>query len=293
MTLPKKTTLSSLAEKVASSTPLTMITCYDYSMAHWVERAGIDMVLVGDSLGMTMLGYDSTLPVTMEDIIRHGRAVRKGAPTRWLIADMPYMSYQPSDEKAIESAGRLMAQTASDAVKLEGGREVAERVRAIADAGIPVMGHLGLTPQSASALGGFRLQGKTAAKAFRIIDDARVLEDAGAFSILLELVPDRVCEIVTRRASIPIISLGAGPRAHGQLLIFHDALGLYPNFKPRMARVFADAGQLILTGLETYAREVSEGAFPCDENTFRMSDEERDALERLLGSVTEEPEVLP
>ncbi len=232
-----KVTITTLFQKVASGTPITWLTGYDYPTAYFHEQAGIDMILVGDSLGMTMLGYDSTLPVTMEDMIRHTQAVRRGAPTAFVIGDMPYMSYQPSVETAIRNAGRFMAETGCDAVKLEGGAEMADRVAGIVAAGIPTMGHLGLTPQSASALGGFHLQGKGALQAKKIADDAKALEEAGAFAILLELVPDRLCQLITERADNCIImSLGSGPHAHGQLLIYHDLFGLYPKFTPRMAK---------------------------------------------------------
>lgn len=279
----KKVTLPMLFDKMAKGIPLTMITCYDYPMAYLVEQAGIDMVLVGDSLGMTMLGYDSTLPVTMDDMIRHAQAVRRGTPNSWLIGDMPYMSYQPSDETAVRNAGRFMAEAGCDGIKLEGGQEVVPRVRAIVAAGIPVMGHLGLTPQSASSLGGFRLQGKTAKQAKKIIDDARALEEAGAMSILLEMVPDRVCALITERASIPIISLGSGPHAHGQLLIFHDMFGLYPKFTPKMAKKFGDAGKVIADGLKQYVAEVTSRVFPEPERYFGMKDEEYEELLRLLA----------
>ncbi len=278
----KKVSLRDLAARKASGVPITMITCYDYSMAHFVEEAEVDMVLVGDSLGMTMLGYSGTLPVTMDDMVRHIQAVRRGCPTGWVVGDMPYMSYQPSDETAVRNAGRLMAETQCDAVKLEGGREMAGRVRAAVEAGIPVMGHLGLTPQSVSALGGFRVQGREAGQASRIVEDARILEEAGAFAILLELVPDRVCEIVTARATVPIISLGSGPHADGQLLIFHDMFGLYPNFTPRMAKQYADAGAVIRDGLHRYVSEVRARQFPEPTNWFRIKDEEIDELKRRL-----------
>jgi len=279
----KKLTISGLFKKVAEGKPITWLTCYDYPTAYMQEQAGVDMILVGDSLGMTMLGYDSTLPVTMDDMIRHTAAVRRGAPNTWLIGDMPYMSYQPSVETAIRNAGRFMAEAGCDAIKLEGGSAVCDRVRAIANAGIPVVGHLGLTPQSASALGGFRLQGKTAEAAKKIIEDAKALEQAGVFMILLEMVPDRVCQIITERAeNCLIMSLGSGPYAHGQLLIYHDAFGLYPKFKPRMAKVFADAGAVIRSGLESYVREVSDKTFPAPENWFGMADEEYDELIKLL-----------
>jgi len=283
MTDRKKVTLPMLFDKMTKGIPITMITCSDYPMAYLVEQAGLDIVLVGDSLGMTMLGYDSTLPVTMDDMIRHAQAVRRGTPNSWLIGDMPYMSYQPSDETAVRCAGRFMAEAACDGIKLEGGQEITPRVRAIVAAGIPVMGHLGLTPQSVSSLGGFRLQGKSAKQAKKIIDDARALEDAGAMAILLELVPDRVCQLITERASIPIISLGSGPHAHGQLLIFHDMFGLYPKFTPKMAKKYGDAGKVIGDGLKQYVAEVTNRIFPEPERYFGIKDEEYEELLRLLA----------
>lgn len=278
----KKMTLPGLFKLVAEGKPLTWLTCYDYPTAYFQEQAGIDMILVGDSLGMTMLGYDSTLPVTMDDMIRHSAAVRRGAPNVWLVGDMPYMSYQPSVETAIRNAGRFMAEAGCDSIKLEGGAEMADRIAGIVRAGIPAIGHLGLTPQSASALGGFRLQGKGAAQAKKILDDAKALEEAGAFCILLEMVPDRLCQLITRQAKHCIImSLGSGPHAHGQLLIYHDAFGLYPRFKPRMAKVFANAGAVISEGLSAYVREVTDKTFPAPENWFGMPDEEYDELLRM------------
>jgi 3-methyl-2-oxobutanoate hydroxymethyltransferase len=279
----KKITLPYLFEKMARGEPLTWLTAYDYPTAHFQEQAGVEMILVGDSLGMTMLGYDSTLPVTMEDMIRHTQAVRRGAPSAFLIGDMPYMSYQPSNETAVRNAGRFMAEAGCDAVKLEGGTEMAERVRAIVGAGIPTMGHLGLTPQSASALGGFRLQGKEAQRARKIFNDARALQEAGVFGILLELVPDRLCSLITERAEHCIImSLGSGPQAHGQLLIYHDLFGLYPKFTPRMAKVYADAGKVILDGLREYVAEVKGQTFPQPENYFGMPDEQYEELLTLV-----------
>jgi len=253
----KKLTIPGLFKKASEGKPITWLTCYDYPTAHFQDQAGMDMILVGDSLGMTMLGYDSTLPVTLEDSIRHTQAVRRGAPNVFIVGDMPYMTYQPSVETAIRCAGRLMAETGCDAIKLEGGTSMADRIKGIVDAGIPAIGHLGLTPQSASALGGFRVQGKSASLAKKIIDDAKALEKAGAFMILLEMVPDRVCQIITERAeNCLIMSLGSGPHAHGQLLIYHDMFGLFPNFKPRMAKVYGNAGEVILNGLKQYVDEV-------------------------------------
>ena len=278
-----KVTLPYLFEKVAKGEPISWLTCYDYPTAYFQEQAGIEMILVGDSLGMTMLGFDSTLPVKMDDMIRHASAVRRGAPNVFLVGDMPYMSYQASNEMAVLNAGRFMAEAGCDAIKLEGGAAMAPRIKAITDAGIPAIGHLGLTPQSVAALGGFRLQGKSAALAKTIVDDARALEQAGAIAVLLELVPDRVCKLITERAENCIImGLGSGVHAHGQLLIYHDMFGLYPKFKPKMAKVFGNAGEVILNGLKDYHEEVKAGKFPARENWFGMKDEEFENLQKLV-----------
>jgi 3-methyl-2-oxobutanoate hydroxymethyltransferase len=279
----KKHTLPTLFKKVADGVPITWLTCYDYPTAYLQEKAGIDMILVGDSLGMTILGYDGTLPVTMDAMILHTQAVRRGAPNTFVIGDMPYMSYQPSVETAIRNAGRFMAEASCDAIKLEGGTEMCDRVRGTVQAGIPTIGHLGLTPQSASALGGFRVQGRGAEQAKRIMDSAKALEEAGTFMILLEMVPDAVCKLITERAKNCIImSLGSGPHAHGQLLIYHDMFGLYPKFKPRMAKVFGNAGEVILNGLTQYVNEVTGRTFPQKENYFTMPEEEYKKLLTML-----------
>ena len=278
-----KINLPYLFEKVERGEPITWLTCYDFPTAHLQEKAGIEMILVGDSLGMTMLGFDSTLPVKMDDMIRHASAVRKGAPNVFLVGDMPYMSYQPSNELAVLNAGRFMAEAGCDAIKLEGGAAMAPRIKAITDAGIPAIGHLGLTPQSVAALGGFKLQGKSAALAKTIADDAKAIEKAGAVAILLELVPDRLCELITERAENCIImGLGSGLHAHGQLLIYHDMFGLYPKFKPKMAKMFANAGEVILNGLKAYHDEVKTKVFPARENWFGMQDAEFNHLKKLL-----------
>jgi len=279
----KKITLPYLFKKVTDGQPISWLTCYDYPTAYLQEQAGIEMILVGDSLGMTMLGYDSTLPVTMEDMVRHTQAVRRGAPTAFVVGDMPYMTYQPSIESAIRNAGRFMAECGCDAIKLEGGAAMADRIKGIVDAGIPAIGHLGLTPQSVSSLGGFRVQGKSASLAKKILDDAKILENAGAFCILLEMVPDRLCRLITERAKNCIImSLGSGPDAHGQLLIYHDMFGLYPKFKPKMAKVYANAGEVILGGLKSYHDEVINGKFPTSDNWFDMQDDEFEELKKML-----------
>ena len=283
MTDRKKVTLRTLFNKAAKGEPISWLTCYDYPTAHFQEQAEMDMLLVGDSLGMTMLGYDGTLPVTMEDMIRHTQAVRRGAPTAFLVGDMPYMSYQASVESAVLNAGRFMAEANCDAIKLEGGHVMADQMRAIVNAGIPAIGHLGLTPQSVAALGGFRVQGRGADQAKEIIDDAKALEEAGAFCILLEMVPDRVTKIITERAEdCLIMSLGSGPDAHGQLLIFHDMFGLYPKFTPKMAKVYGNAGEVLQNGLIQYNKEVKDKTFPKKENWFTMSDDEFKDLQGLL-----------
>ncbi|NOQ39903.1 MAG: 3-methyl-2-oxobutanoate hydroxymethyltransferase [Anaerolineales bacterium] len=279
----KKITIRTLFDKAAKGEPISWLTCYDYPTAYFQEEAGMDMLLVGDSLGMTMLGYDGTLPVTMDDMIRHTQAVRRGAPTTFLVGDMPYMSYQASNESAVLNAGRFMAEANCDAIKLEGGQVMADRMRAIVAAGIPAVGHLGLTPQSVAALGGFRVQGRGADQAKEIIDDAKALEEAGAFCILLEMVPDRVTKIITERAqNCLIMSLGSGPDAHGQLLIFHDMFGLYPKFTPKMAKVYGNAGEVLQNGLIQYNKEVKDKTFPKKENWFTISDDEFKQLQELL-----------
>jgi 3-methyl-2-oxobutanoate hydroxymethyltransferase len=283
MTERKKITIRTLFDKVEKGEPISWLTCYDYPTAYFQEEAGVDMILVGDSLGMTMLGYDSTLPVTMNDMIRHTQAVRRGAPNVFLVGDMPYMTYQPSVEEAIRNAGRFMAEASCDAIKLEGGAEMADRITGVRAAGIPVIGHLGLTPQSVAALGGFKVQGRGAQQAKKIIEDAKALEQAGAFAILLEMVPDRVCKIITERSKDCIIlSLGSGSDAHGQLLIYHDMFGLYPKFKPKMAKVFGNAGEVILNGLKDYVEEVKDKTFPQPENWFTIKDEEYEELMKLM-----------
>lgn len=279
-----KTTLPGLFRKKDRGEVISMITCYDYPTAFFQEQAGVDVILVGDSLGMTVLGYDTTLPVTMDDMVRHSQAVRRGAPDTWMVVDMPYMSYQPSVETAVRSAGRLMAETECDAVKLEGGAAMATRISALVAAGIPVMGHLGLTPQSASALGGFRLQGKTATAGRQIVRDAKILEEAGAYSIVIEVVPQEVCKIVNENAeSSIIISQGSGPHADGQLLIYNDMFGLFPRFRPRMAKVYAEVGKQITEGISIFVKEVGAREYPKSENWFSMAEAEKKEFIRLIS----------
>jgi 3-methyl-2-oxobutanoate hydroxymethyltransferase len=282
MTERGKVTLPQLFEMKQRGEKITMITAYDYPTGVWAERAGIDIVLVGDSMAMTVLGYSTTLPATMAELISHSQAVTRGCKTSFVLGDMPYMSYQPSIEMAVQNAGRFMSEGGCDGVKLEGGITMADRVEAIVNAGIPVMGHLGLTPQSMSMLGGFKVQGKDALMAKRIIDDAKVLEEAGVFAVLLECVPAKVSKLITERAEIPIISIGAGPDCDGQLLIFHDMFGLYPAFTPKFAKQYADVGETIVQGLKRYAEEVREGLFPEPKHCFTISDQQYEELLKIL-----------
>jgi 3-methyl-2-oxobutanoate hydroxymethyltransferase len=278
----EKVTIPHLLEKRAKAEPITMLTCYDYPTALLEEKAGVDIILVGDSVGMTVYGHATTLPVTMDIMIAHCQAVRRGAPGALLIGDMPYLSYQISVTEAVRNAGRFMQEAACDAVKLEGGRSMAAVFRALTDAGIPAMGHLGLTPQSLAMLGGFRAQGRDAEAALRVIEDAAILERAGAFAILLEAVPPEVGEEATRRASIPIISIGAGPGCDGQLLIVHDLLGFFEAFTPRFVKKYADLNRTMLEAFQAYLSDVSGRRFPAPEHCYPMKKGELEKLASLL-----------
>jgi len=264
---------------------ITYLTCYDYLTAKYQERAGVDMILVGDSMGMVALGYDTTFPVTMDDMIRACQAVRRGAPNTFIVGDMPYMSYQISDEQAVENAGRFIKEAGCDAIKLEGCTPaIAGRVRAISEAGILVSGHLGLTPQFAGQLGGYKAQGKTADTALKLLEQAAEIEKAGAAMILIEGVPAVVGKAITERAGIPILGIGAGSHTHGQLLIYADMVGLYDNFTPKFVKKYADVGAELFKGFEAYIKEVHAGTFPDDvEHTYKISDEETKKLEELLS----------
>ena len=279
----KKVAIPTLHGKKARGEPITMVTAYDYPGALAADAAGIDMILVGDSLGMVVLGYESTVPVTMDEMIIHTTAVKRGAKFAFIVGDMPFLSYQTDCKEAIRNAGRFMKEGGCDAVKLEGGAEMAGTLKAIVDAGIPVMGHIGLTPQSASKLGGYRVQGKTARAALKLIDDALALEQAGAFSLVLETVPDRVAELVSQRLSIPTIGIGAGAGCDGQVLVFHDLLGYFDRFSPRHNKRYANIRETIVNALNQYRSEVESRAFPTAENSFAIDDAEYDALAAELS----------
>lgn len=270
----KKVTTLTFRQKKERGEPITMLTGYDYPTALALDKAGIDSILVGDSLGMVALGYETTLPVTMDEMLHHARAVSRGAKSALLIGDLPFMSYQVSTEEALRNAGRLLQQGGMDAVKLEGGRERADAVRAIVNAGIPVMGHIGLTPQSVNQLGGFRAQGKTASAAKRLLKDAQILEEAGAFSVVLEAVPARLAEYISKQISIPTIGIGAGVGCDGQVLVVHDLLGLFDRFTPKFVRQYANLHETLHNAFSEYIDDVESKRFPAAEHTVEMKDEE-------------------
>ncbi|HET7011739.1 MAG TPA: 3-methyl-2-oxobutanoate hydroxymethyltransferase [Anaerolineales bacterium] len=280
----KKVTTLSLRQKKARGEPITMLTAYDFATAQAIDRAGLDTILVGDSLGMVVLGYQNTLPVTMEDMLHHCRAVARGATTALLIGDMPFLSYQVSTEEALRNAGRFLQDGGMDAVKLEGGRERRDAVEAIVGAGIPVMGHLGLTPQSVHQLGGFRPQAREAAAAVRLVEDALILEDAGCFGLVLESIPGRLAELVSKRLSIPTIGIGAGIGCDGQVLVTHDLLGLFDRFTPKFVRRYADLHGVMAQAFQAYKQDVEQRAFPGAEHTVDMTDEEWQAVTRAVGT---------
>jgi 3-methyl-2-oxobutanoate hydroxymethyltransferase len=274
----KKVTTLALRQKKERGEPITMLTAYDYPTALAMDQAGVDVILVGDSLAMVVLGYENTLPVTMEEMLHHSRAVARGAKSALLIGDMPFMSYQVSVEEATRNAGRFLQQGGMDAVKLEGGRERAEAVQRITSAGIPVMGHIGLTPQSINQLGGFRAQGKTAIAARRLVEDALVLEEAGCFSLVLESVPARLAELISKKISIPTIGIGAGVGCDGQVLVTHDLLGLFDRFTPKFVKKYADFHHEMQRAFTDYIEDVETRRFPAQEHTVEMDDKEWDAL---------------
>ena len=259
---------------------LAMLTAYDFPSARLVAEAGIDLILVGDSLGMVVLGYGSTLPVTMDDMVHHTKATRRGAPEAFVIADLPFLSYG-TPEQALANAARLMKEAGADSVKLEGGVEIVPIVEALARAGVPVLGHVGLTPQTASALGGYKLQGKDEENARRIMEGAQALERAGCWGVVLELVPSPLARLVTERIGIPTIGIGAGAHCDGQVLVFHDLVGLFSGFTPSFVKRYTEAGAAIKDAVARYAADVRNGSFPAEGQSFGMKDE---VLKRLHGS---------
>ncbi len=278
----KKVTTATFRQKKERGDPITMLTAYDYPTAQAEDRAGIDSILVGDSLAMVVLGYQNTLSVTMEDMLHHAKAVSRGAKYALLIGDMPFMSYQASAEDAVRNAGRFLQEAGMEAIKLEGGRERLDAVRAIVNAGIPVMGHLGLTPQSVNMMGGFRPQGKTASAAKRLYEDALLLEEAGCFSIVLESVPARLAQLISQKLSIPTIGIGAGVGCDGQVLVAHDLLGLFDRFTPRFVKKYADLHGEMQRAFTDYIEDVQHRDFPGTEHSVSMDEREWEELMREI-----------
>ena len=279
----KKVTILSLKNKKEKGEPITMLTAYDYPTGLLVDQAGIDIILVGDSLAMVVLGHENTVAVTMDEMLHHCKAVARGAKNPLLVGDMPFMSYQVDVKEAIRNAGRFLKEGGMDVVKLEGGRDMASTVKGIVDAGIPVMGHIGLTPQTISKLGGYRVQGKDVATAKALIDDGLALEEAGAFSLILEAIPGPVARLITERVSIPTIGIGAGPDCDGQVLVIHDLIGLFDRFVPKFVKQYANIFSSITEALESYRDEVVAGTFPGPEHGYSMSDEALQALLKEFG----------
>ncbi len=273
-----KNTVATFQQMKNDGQKISMLTAYDYSMAKLMDDSGINGILVGDSLGMVMLGYTDTLSVTMEDMIHHTAAVARGAKDTLIVGDMPFMSYQTSVYDAVLNAGRLMKEGRCHAVKLEGGATVCPQIRAITDASIPVMAHIGLTPQSINAFGGFKVQGKTQAAAQKLLDDAKAVEEAGAFAVVLECVPAKLAKRISETISIPTIGIGAGADCDGQILVYQDMLSMFSDFKPKFVKQFADVGTAMKDGFSSYIQEVQAGVFPAKEHTFQISDDIIDQL---------------
>ena len=268
-----KNTVATLQQQKLDGDKITMLTAYDYSTAKLVDECGVNTILVGDSLGMVMLGYEDTLSVTMEDMIHHTAAVTRGAKNALVVGDMPFMSYQTSVYDAVVNAGRLMKEGICQAVKLEGGASVCPQIKAITEASIPVVAHIGLTPQSVNAFGGFKVQGKSEADARRLIEEAKAVEAAGAFAIVLECIPAKLAKLITESVSIPTIGIGAGADCDGQVLVYQDMLALFSDFKPKFVKHFANAGEVMKQGFTDYIKEVKEGTFPAAEHTFKIADD--------------------
>lgn len=281
--MKKKRTRFDFQKMKEAGEKVTWITAYDYSTAMFAEKAGMDMLLVGDSLGMCIYGYDGTIPVTMDQCIVHSEAVRRAAPDTFIVGDMPFLSYQVSIEEAVLNAGRFFKEARVDAIKLEGGKRVCPQIRAISDGGMLVIGHIGLTPQSSGQLGGFKAQGLTADSAAALIDDARAVQEAGAFALLVEAVPPEVCRIIRDTLTIPVYSIGAGVHADGQLMICHDILGIFQAFTPKFVKRYAEIGGQIESVFKSYVEDVRQARFPEDRHTYSMLRGEEDRLNKILG----------
>ena len=288
-TRPPAITLTKLVEKKALGEPIAMVTAYDYPSAQVAEEAGVDVVLVGDSGAMTVLGYRSTVPVTLDELLMLAAAVRRGLSTPLLVGDLPFGSYEASDEEAIHSAQRFVKEAGCDAVKLERGGTSVERTRAILGAGIPVMGHVGLTPQTATALGGYRSQGRTAERALEVLQDAVALQEAGCFALVFEAIPSALTELIMPRLHVPVIGIGAGPSTDGQVLVFHDLLGIYDGHTARFVKRYADVREQMISGVSAYVEDVRARRYPEPEHEYTMAPDEIERLHQLLGQSTGEP----
>ncbi len=271
--MQKKNTVLTFREAKQKGEKLTMLTAYDYSTAKLIDEAGVNSILVGDSLGNVILGYEDTVPVTVDDMIHHGAAVVRGAKNALVVIDMPFMSYQVSVEKALENAGRIMKETGADAVKLEGGHRVCPQIKAITEAGIPVCAHLGMTPQSVNAFGGFKVQAKSEESAKQLIEEAQAVEEAGAFAVVLECVPAKLAELVSQKTNIPTIGIGAGAGCDGQVLVYADMMGMFSDFVPKFVKQFAKVGDAMKQSVADYIAAVGDGSFPAEEHTFKIDDE--------------------
>lgn len=267
-----KNTVLTFQQAKENGEKLTMLTAYDYSTAKLIDEAGVNSILVGDSLGNVILGYEDTISVTMEDMIHHGAAVARGAKNALVVIDMPFMSYQTSVYDALVNAGRLMKEGRGDAVKLEGGGEVCPQIKAIVDAGIPVCAHIGLTPQSINAFGGFKVQGKSEAAAKKLLEDAKAVEEAGAFAVVIEGVPAKIAALITEQLHIPTIGIGAGKDCDGQVLVYQDMLGMFSDFTPKFVKRYANIGEVMKEAFQNYIKEVQDGVFPAEENTYKVDD---------------------
>lgn len=280
-----KTTVLTLKAQKEKRDKITMLTAYDYTTAKLMDEAGVECLLVGDSLGMVMLGYDSTLPVTMADMLHHTKAVARAVKSAMVVADLPFMSYQVSVEDAVRNAGRLVQEGGAHAIKLEGGREIYDHIAAITRASIPVMAHLGLTPQSVNMLGGYKVQGQEVDNAYKLLQDALAVEKAGAFAVVLECVPEKLAEWLTGQLSIPTIGIGAGAGCDGQVLVYQDMLAMYSDIKPKFVKHFENVGELMRHGFQNYISEVKSGAFPAAEHTYRI---EEDTLAKVKDTAKED-----
>ncbi len=277
-----KTTVADFASMKKNGDKITMVTGYDYSTAKLIDSTGVNSILVGDSLGMVMLGYPNTVSVTMEDMLHHSKAVSRGAVNSLVICDMPFMSYQTSVYDAVVNAGKLIKEGRAGAVKLEGGAEFSEHVRAIVNASIPVCGHIGMTPQSVNAFGGFKVQGKTEVAARKLIKDALALEEAGAFAVVIECVPYKLAQYISELLTIPTIGIGAGNGCDGQVLVYQDMLGMYSDFKPKFVKQYAQVGEVMKTAFGNYITEVKSGEFPAEEHSYKIDDE---IIDRIRSEV--------